>query len=426
VRYNTFNRNNATALTKGIAAIDRGVALSSYEHAIHNNTFNMNTATSGNIVEAYSGTADVYAWDNTRNPSGGNYNSGVTVGCCPPWYNPGGGGTCNAPGSLSTSGITASAVTFNWGSVSGASNYDLRYRVNGTTTWTNVNDRTGTSYTQSGLTASTTYQWEIRTDCGSTQSGYVAGSNFTTSSSSGGGSTTVVYADALATDWNDYSYTGTYNFANTTPVQVGSNSIKATYGGWGGVNIKKGTDLNVSGFTSIRFWVQGEGSYLIRLRLSTNLGNKDYEFTTTTSWQQITVTLSSLGSPSTVESITLQSRSATSGRVVYYDQIEFVGSGSLQTDAPTALVAGNAQFKVYPNPVQNRQLQLELARTGWTGEGTLLLQDLQGRTLWQERIAFDPKLTVQPVTLPTHLATGVYLLRVQNAQTSLQQRIIVQ
>lgn len=94
VRYNTFNQNGESIITKGIAAIDRSVSLSCYEHVVHDNTFNMD-ASSDNIVEAYSGTSDVHAWNNTRNPSGDMYNSGVSTTSCPTWYTGCGGGGGN-------------------------------------------------------------------------------------------------------------------------------------------------------------------------------------------------------------------------------------------------------------------------------------------------------------------------------------------
>lgn len=84
VRYNTFNQNSNSTITKGIAAIYRSVEISCYEHAIHNNVFNMDDS-ENNIVEAYSGTSDVYAWDNTRSPDGDMYNSRITESC-PSWY----------------------------------------------------------------------------------------------------------------------------------------------------------------------------------------------------------------------------------------------------------------------------------------------------------------------------------------------------
>lgn len=95
VRYNTFNQNGESLITKGIAAINRSVELSSYEHAIHDNVFNMDNS-GDNIVEAYSGTSDVHAWDNTRNPSGDMYNTRITESC-PTWYSLCGGSANEAP-----------------------------------------------------------------------------------------------------------------------------------------------------------------------------------------------------------------------------------------------------------------------------------------------------------------------------------------
>ncbi len=512
VRYNTFNRNNATNLTHGIAAIFRDVALSCYEHAIHNNVFNMNIS-SGNIVQANMNTSDVYAWNNTRNPSGSNYNSRVIASCCPPWYSPPAicnapsnlntsnvgqnsvtftwtaatgasnyslryrvvgaplwtivnnltgtnyvqsglsanttyewalrsgcgatqsgyvagssftttsGASCNVPTGLNVSNITSSSVTLSWNSVSGANDYDLRYRMAGAGTWTNVNDLTTTSYNLNGLNASTTYEWEIRADCGTTQSNYTAGSNFTTAS--GGNNTVVVYDDALTTGWNNHSYTGTYDFANTNPVQVGNYSIKATYGAWGGVNIKRSTDLNLSGFNNIRFWARGEGNYLIRLRLDTNLGFKDYEFTTSTSWQQITVPLSTLGNPSTVKGIVLQSRSSQAGRIVYYDQIEFSSNAGSMTTSVVPVWEEVTELRVFPNPVQQRQLQIEWRNNGPAELGELVWYDMTGRQLAREAITLDNVITIRQVTLPVKLAPGIYLLRIQGQTRQAQERVVV-
>ncbi|UXP32767.1 Ig-like domain-containing protein [Reichenbachiella agarivorans] len=102
VRYNTFNQNNEPIITKGIAVTDRSVDLSGYDHVVHNNTFNMDGST-GNVLEAYSGTSNVYAFDNNRNPSGDLYNNRVTESC-PTWY-----GFCNGGGSnsLPTVSITS-------------------------------------------------------------------------------------------------------------------------------------------------------------------------------------------------------------------------------------------------------------------------------------------------------------------------------
>ncbi len=423
IRCNTFSRNGASALTKGIAVLDRGVALSSYEHAIHNNTFNMDQS-SGNMLEGYSGTYGVYGWNNTRIPSGSNYGSSIITSCCPPWYsNPPACGsstpTCNAPTGLGTGSITASSVTFSWSAVSGAADYDLRYRATTSSTWINVNDLSGTSRNQTGLSASTTYEWEIRSSCSGSNSAYVAGSNFTTSGSGGGGGNTyVLYDDALASDWNNYSYSGSYNLAHTTTVQVGSNSIQANYGAYGGLLLRKGTDLNLSGYTAVRFWVRSNGSHKIRVRLETDLGNKDVEFFTTSSWQLQTINLSQFSNPSTLDAFRLVSRVGSS-ITVYYDQIEFVDLSGAREAAPMP-----PTLRAYPNPVEAGGMVLLDFQHPGEGPATVTLRDLQGREVLYQ--AFDLSgHTVHKMSLPASLSPGIYLLRGQGPEFIITQKLIV-
>jgi Cellulose binding domain/Bacterial Ig domain/Right handed beta helix region len=106
VRFNTFNQGNEPKIKRGIAVIDRDRPLSSYEHVIHDNVFNMDDTTTP-VLEEYSGTRDVYAYDNTRNPAGALYSSGV-IQSKPSWYSgPGGGGTTNQPPTVSIASVTS-------------------------------------------------------------------------------------------------------------------------------------------------------------------------------------------------------------------------------------------------------------------------------------------------------------------------------
>lgn len=72
---------------------------------------------------------------------------------------------CNAPTSLSTSGITYNSASINWTGFAGASNYVLKYRIIGAATWTIVNSTT-TSYALTGLTSSANYEVKVQSDCG--------------------------------------------------------------------------------------------------------------------------------------------------------------------------------------------------------------------------------------------------------------------
>ncbi len=95
-------------------------------------------------------------------------------------------GACNAPSGLATSGITSSTATVSWSAVSGAISYDVDYKLTSTSTWTNAaTGTTSISVNLSGLTASTTYDWQVRTNCSSGSSAYSA-AQFTTATTGGG------------------------------------------------------------------------------------------------------------------------------------------------------------------------------------------------------------------------------------------------
>jgi hypothetical protein len=93
--------------------------------------------------------------------------------------------TCNAPTGLSSSGITNTSATVSWTAVSGASSYDADYKATSSSTWISAAaGTTSTSVNISGLTAATTYDWRVRTNCSSGSSGYSA-AQFTTTNTSG-------------------------------------------------------------------------------------------------------------------------------------------------------------------------------------------------------------------------------------------------
>lgn len=97
-------------------------------------------------------------------------------GCLPP----SGGGTCNIPGSLTATSITSSSATLNWGAVSGATSYNVRYKPTASSTWAN-SSATATSLPVSGLSASTAYEFQVQSVCGANSSAYSASATFTTS-----------------------------------------------------------------------------------------------------------------------------------------------------------------------------------------------------------------------------------------------------
>ena len=71
---------------------------------------------------------------------------------------------CNAATAQTTTAITNTTATFGWTAATGASSYNIQYRVVGTTTWS-TGTSTTTSYNATGLTAGTNYEWQVQTIC---------------------------------------------------------------------------------------------------------------------------------------------------------------------------------------------------------------------------------------------------------------------
>ncbi len=91
--------------------------------------------------------------------------------------------TCDTPSNLSTSSVTTTTFTLNWGAVTGAQSYNVQLRAAGTTTWSDFSP-TSNSQSLSGATAGTTYEWRVRTVCSGSTSSYSAISSFTTAQAS--------------------------------------------------------------------------------------------------------------------------------------------------------------------------------------------------------------------------------------------------
>ena len=115
----------------------------------------------------------------------------------------------SVPSSLSASSITTTTATAAWSASSGGTSYDIRYRVNGSSTWVNTASLT-TSLDLSGLTISTEYEFQVRSVCNATTSSYSSSSLFTT----------------LAVSYCDSNGTGTYD---TGVTQVSFNTLSNSH-----------------------------------------------------------------------------------------------------------------------------------------------------------------------------------------------------
>lgn len=92
--------------------------------------------------------------------------------------------TCAVPTGLTTSALTSTSVTLNWAS-SGATSYNVRIKASTTSTWSNFT-ATSNSLSLTGLTAGTTYQYEVASVCSGTTSAFSATYSFMAPTSTGG------------------------------------------------------------------------------------------------------------------------------------------------------------------------------------------------------------------------------------------------
>ncbi|MEO6290059.1 MAG: fibronectin type III domain-containing protein, partial [Ginsengibacter sp.] len=134
-------------------------------------------ATSKNITGLTQGTT--YDWRVRANCSAGsgNYVSAQFTTTSP--------FVCDPPSGLASSAVTATTANISWGAVSGGNNYSADYKATSSSTWINATTATtAITVSLSNLTASTSYDWRVRTNCSSGSSSYST-AQFTTLASSG-------------------------------------------------------------------------------------------------------------------------------------------------------------------------------------------------------------------------------------------------
>ena len=143
-----------------------------------------------------------------------------------------------------------------------------------------------------------------------------------------------LYTDNLVNAFQDWSWSCSRNFANTSQVHSGSNSISVTItGGGGALSLQYQSGFNTAPYASLSFWINGGsvgGQRLQVLGTRLNVGATAYALSglTANSWQQITIPLSSLGvaNVTNFSGINIQDTSGGAQPVFYVDDIQLNAS----------------------------------------------------------------------------------------------------
>ncbi len=298
---------------------------------------------------------------------------------------------CGTPGSLSATAITSTGATVNWAAVSGATSYDVDYKLTSASAWTNaVTATTATSRAISGLTASTVYDWRVRANCATGASPYAA-AQFTTA------------AVSTCPGTYDVSTNGNSGGAATIPFNT---DIKGL--------------ISPSGDNDYYKFVITTGG-TATITLSTLPADYDVRLYSSNGTSQLAI---SQNGGTTSETIT---RTYTAG--TYFVRVYGYQNANNATNCYTLRVAlGTASrldeavladktVSVYPNPMHN---ELRVNVNGHSEKLTVNVIDMFGR------IVLTRKVTNAATINTERLGKGVYLVNIVNEKgaTVKQEKIV--
>jgi hypothetical protein len=171
--------------------------------------------------------------------------------------------------------------------------------------------------------------------------------------------TGVVYDDALAAGWQNWSWGTVLNFASANVVHNGNTALAATYAsGWGGLYLQASSPLAVEPTSKLHFWLRGSATgQVIDLWLVRPDGGQSARQRMTAppgTWQEFSVPISAFGNLTAISGIVWQEGSGMAKPVFYLDEIALhTGNGSpTATPPPTATVLPTATptYALTPTP----------------------------------------------------------------------------
>ena len=156
---------------------------------------------------------------------------------------------------------------------------------------------------------------------------------------------TMIYSDLLLNGFDDWSW-GTRDFANTSPVHSGAESISASLIAWQGISFYH-SDLDASNYSSLSFWANGGASGGQRLEVYAEYGANSgpavqIAALPANTWTQIVVTLGALG-VATVTNLNRFDLSLTSYGATGEFYLDDVQLGAKPAPALVHLTANRAQ-----------------------------------------------------------------------------------
>jgi hypothetical protein len=305
---------------------------------------------------------------------------------------------CSAPATQSAGSITTTGATISWAAATSALNYTLEYKTAVATAYTAITV-SGTSQVLTGLTAGTTYNYRLRTNCSSAVSTFTTPGSFTTTSTG-----------TTCTD----AYESNNTLSTAKPVVVNT-SINAL--------ISATSDNDYFSFSNTATQKN------IKVALSNIPAGTDYDLQL---YRGTTLVKSSLNGGNVGESIAYNNGTigtytarvfAYSGASTSQCYILTVNIGSSKFTREIGAEEGlDDDFTIAPNPA-NDVLNVDWKSVA-EAPATLRLFDLTGREVKriEKELSKDNSIIQMPVS---EISNGLYIISIQQGENKRVRKVVI-
>lgn len=342
---------------------------------------------------------------------------------------------CNAPVGLTVQNITTTTATLSWVAAPTACSYKIRYKVKGSLTW-NIFTGTGTTINITGLTAGTSYEWNVITNC--------------CNGSSSNASATVVFQTNKVCLTNDDPCTptpvivgsGTWSCVNGSNIcATGSKLPEPTGCAYSPNDVWYKITMPASGFATVAVCATPGMSPGVAVYTTNGCNSITYlgcKYVANTGGNVGSVAQISLQGPAGYAVwVRVWGGGNTTGTfsVCAIDKVvcpAVTGGATSRNQLADVVIKGedmpitieNKSINLSPNPT-NSYVNVKFEAISSSSQGKIAIYDLQGRKLISENIEIekgenDIRFSVENIT------SGMYILRIEGSENFAPTRLMVQ
>ena len=338
--------------------------------------------------------------------------------------------TCGTPATPTSSGVSSTGATINWVAVSGASSYNIRYKTSAATTYTTTTSTT-TSVAITGLTAGTTYVFNVQAVCSGTAGAFSSQGSFTTSSG------TSTYCASKGTSQAD-EWIDRVSLSNLT--RTSTSDAGYIYSTTTTANVTAGTAYALgysagfrSGYTATEYWriyidynkngVFTDAGETVVSRSSASASNLSSTITIPTTAKN--------GVTRMRVSMKWNSAQTSSCETFSYGEVEDYNiniSGGVAREAADAVVVEEEiqanGLNIYPNPASDK-ITIRRNEIGWMNGASVLLVDMQGKVWMNEAISAEDSNRETLEMNTNNLPNGLYNMVIFSGNERVSKKIVI-